>query len=320
MKKNLIFTDFIKPIIVLGSICIATSSLLAFTNSITAPIIEQSEIEAAVAQRSALLPAESFTQIDTDIEGVSSVYSADDGSGYVITAEANGYNGAVPVMIAIDMEMNIVGVSFLPNGETPGFGQKVRDEEFQNQFVGTQAQPMTLSDIEPIAGATVSSSAAVQALNRAIDAYASVANVSIAPSTDMMTPEEVHSAVLPDSGALTPIDTDGAEDITAAYKGEAYGAIVYAQSIGYEKEPLIAVVGFDDDAVITGVWFDATNETEGFGTQVGTNPDFAEGFVGDKDVADSDIIAQATYSSTAAIEAVNKALDFYKANVGGGAQ
>ncbi len=309
MKKSA-WSEFIKPIVVLAAICIVTSALLALTNSVTAPIILQSEIQAAESQRAELLPADSFTQIETTIDGVSEVYKADDGTGYVITAEANGYNGAVPVMVAFDENATILGVSFLPNGETPGFGQKVREEEFQSQFANTPAQTMTLSEIDAVTGATVSSSAAVEALNRAITAYGEASgNATGAGNTADLTPEEVHELVLPNSKGTTPIDVAD-ENIVQAFKGESYGLIVYAQQQGYNGEPITAAVGFDDSGVITGVWFDASGETPGLGDAVATNPDFAAGFIGDLGTADTDIIAHATVSSTAAIEAVNIAVQF----------
>ncbi len=314
--KNSAWNNFIKPVVVLVAICVVTSALLALTNSVTAPIILESELAAAQAQRSALLPAESFTQIETTAEGVTDIYVADDGSGYVITAEANGYNGAVPVMVAFDANATIIGASFMPNGETPGFGQKVRDEEFQSQFAQMEAQPISLSEIDAVTGATVSSSAAVEALNRAISAYGEVSGNATAQNTQEMSQNDIHSLVLPGSGGTTPIDIFD-ENIEEVHKGAEYGTVVYAASEGYHGEPITAVVGFDDDGTITGVWFDASGETAGLGDQVSTNPDFAQGFVGDKDTADTDIIAQATVSSKAAIEAVNKACAFMQTQVGG---
>ncbi len=316
MKKSA-WSEFIKPVVVLVSICIVTSALLAVTNGVTEPIIIESERLAAEAQRTALLPADSFEQVETEAEGVTEIYKAGDGTGYVVTAEANGYNGAVPVMVAFDANATIIGVSFLPNGETPGFGQKVREEEFQIQFSGIPAETMTLSDIDAVTGATVSSSAAVEALNRAITAYGEASgNASGAVNMADMTRDEVHEMILPNSGGAVPIDVAD-PNIIEALKGESYGLIVYAEEEGYHGEPITAAVGFDDAGVITGVWFDASGETAGLGDGVATNPDFAQGFIGDSETADTDIIAHATVSSTAAIDAVNKAVQFAQTQLGG---
>ncbi len=310
MKKS-VFNDFIKPIIVLATICIVTSALLALTNSITAPIILESELQAAQEQRNALLPAKSFTKLETTIEGVTEVYKAEDDLGYVITAEANGYNGAVPVMVAFSSDGNILGVSFLPNTETPGFGQKVREEKFQIQFAKMPAQTITLSEIDAVSGATVSSSAAVEALNRAIKAYGQAHGIDTQPGAVNLSTEDIHEHVLPNAGEITEVEAQD-ENVLKVFKGESYGTIVYTQQEGYKGEPITAVVGFDDDGTITGVWFDAKGETAGLGDQVATNPEFAQGFIGDKDTATTDAIAQATVSSNAAIAAVEKAIQYIK--------
>ncbi len=317
MDKQKIWSDFLKPVVILTVICIVTSALLALTNEVTAPIILQSEIDSANAQRAELLPADGFTEIESTIEGVTQIYKADGDMGYVITAGANGYNGNVPVMVAFDTKGKILGVSYLPNSETPGFGQKVREDDFQLQFSGMDAQPLTLSDIDAVSGATVSSSAAVTALNKAIEAYGQVSGNETQESVQDLTPENIHELVLPNAGELTQVDMDNNE-VDSVLKGENYGHIVYASELGYNDKPLTAVVGFDDDGVIVGVWFDSTGETDGLGTQVTTNPDFAQGFIGDSGSADTDIIASATYSSQAAIDAVNKAVNYIN-NVTGGA-
>lgn len=308
------WNDFVKPIVVLGVICAVTSALLAVTNNVTAPIIEKNAAATANATRAALLPAGSFAEVKTDVEGVTELYAADDGAaGYVVTAEAKGYGGMVPVMVAFNADGKIAGVNFLSNSETPGLGQKVRSEKFQSQFSGMPAEAFSLSDIDKVAGATISSSAAVTAINAAITAYSAEAGIEQI-DLSALSEDEVNAMILPDSGALTAYDIPNADEI-AAYKGESYGIIIYAEASGFYKKPLIAAVGFDNDGNITGVWFNAENETEGVGKQVGTDAAFAADFVGDNGVGDSDAIAGATVSSTAAVDAVNNAIAFYQAEM-----
>ena len=75
-------------------------------------------------------------------------------------------------MVAFNSEGKIEAVQFLDNDETPGLGQKVKDEAFSGQFAGKDAAPLTLgTDIDAITGATVSSRAAASAVNKAIEAY-----------------------------------------------------------------------------------------------------------------------------------------------------
>lgn len=306
--KGKLWNDFGKPIVVLVAICIITSGLLAVTNDITAPIIEENAIKAANAVRTALLPeADAFEPFETDVAGVTEAYRATNDTGYVITAYAKGYAGSVPVMVAFAPDGKILAVNFLANEETPGLGQKVRTEGFQAQFAGMEAENFGLSAIDAISGATISSGAAVTAINAAIDAYKAEAGVA----EEVLSPEELRAVLLPDAGAITPLDTLP-EGVTEGYKGETYGTILYVEVPGFYKKPLIAAVAFDDDGVITGAWFDASNETEGVGIQVGTDKAFAAQFIGKTNGDGADAVAGATVSSQAAMNAVTAAADAYK--------
>ena len=170
--------DFGKPIVVLGVICLVTSLLLGLTNGVTAPIIEENAIRTANETRQALLPAaDTFSEVAVPAaaaEHVTEIYRADNGSGFVITARARGYGGDVPVMVAFNAGGSIEAVRFLDNSETPGLGQKVKTDAFQSQFSGMAAEAFTISDIDALTGATISSRAAATAINAAIAAYDTV--------------------------------------------------------------------------------------------------------------------------------------------------
>ena len=191
------WNDFVKPIVVLGVICLVTSLLLAVTNNVTAPIIAENAVKTANATRQALLPsADTFTEVapETPTEGVTAIYKADNDSGYVITAQAKGYGGEVPVMVAFNAEGTIEAVQFLDNDETPGLGQKVKSEAFQSQFSGMPAEEFGLSDIDAITGATISSGAAASAINAAIAAYNQEAGVA-GEDLSTLSPEELRAAL-----------------------------------------------------------------------------------------------------------------------------
>ena len=170
--------DFGNPIVVLGIICLVTSLLLAVTNGVTAPIIEENAIRTANETRQALLPAaDTFSEVAVPAavsDNVTEIYRADNGSGFVITAQAKGYGGDVPVMVAFNAEGSIEAVRFLDNSETPGLGQKVKTDAFQGQFSGMAAEAFTISDIDALTGATISSRAATTAINAALVAYDTV--------------------------------------------------------------------------------------------------------------------------------------------------
>ena len=165
-----------KPIVVLSLICVVITGALAVTNEITAPIITQAKIEAENAARLQVLPeADTFTAVEgIEAAGVSAVYTADNGAGAAITASAKGYGGDVVVMVGINAEGNIEAITVTEQAETKGIGSNVVDNpEYLAQYSGlSAAEPLVLNqDVDARTSATVSSTAVIDAVNAAIDAY-----------------------------------------------------------------------------------------------------------------------------------------------------
>ncbi len=116
--------ETLRPVAVLTGICLIVAVLLAATNGVTAPIIAANEAAAAQQTRIRLLPeADSFDIVPVETEGVTEAARAANGAGWVITAQAQGYGGQVPVMVAFGQDGAIRAVEFLANDETPGLGQ-----------------------------------------------------------------------------------------------------------------------------------------------------------------------------------------------------
>ncbi len=116
--KSNVMADFGLPIIVLVLICAIMSGLLAFTNGITAPIIEEAERKAAEEARLEVLPnADSFLRVEiADLPGsVTEVYQAENGAGYTFSIVAQGYGGknTLKMAVGIDMDGKITGTKVL---------------------------------------------------------------------------------------------------------------------------------------------------------------------------------------------------------------
>ena len=142
----------------------------------TAPIIEEATIAAENAARAKVLPeADSFTEVTgIAVDGVSAVYEANNGAGYVFTTSARGYGGEVVVMVGINADGNIEGITVTQQTETKGIGSNVVDNpEYLAQYSGlSAAEPLVLNeDVDARTSATVSSTAVINAVNAAIEAY-----------------------------------------------------------------------------------------------------------------------------------------------------
>ena len=182
-KKNSNYENVVKPIVVLVVICLITSALLAVTNYFTAPIIKEKEQQAAYAAYFEVLPgADSFTTVEGfATTGVEEAVKADNGTGYAFKAVGKGFGGDVPVIVGVDMDGVITGVSFMQNSETSGFGARLWDGSedgatYAAELTGKSGSVALGQDgVNGLSGATVSSTAVVNAVNSALNCFAEVA-------------------------------------------------------------------------------------------------------------------------------------------------
>ena len=171
MKQGNTFQEMIKPLLVLVVICLVVSALLGFTNSVTAPIVEENErIAAEQTRRAVLAGAESFTEIECDAEalGITSAYKEDSGKGYVITAGRKGYGGQVVVTVGIDGSGKVVGLSANVSTETSGVGSKAGLPAYTDKYLGLSG---SANGVDTISGATYSSTAVRSGVSAALAAY-----------------------------------------------------------------------------------------------------------------------------------------------------
>ncbi len=109
---------------------------------------------------------------------ITDVQTAKDGSGnslgYVITVTAkDGSQANITFSVGIQMDGTVNGYSITSIAETPGLGDKAKNEEFSGQFQGKQADSFTVvkqapasdSEIESISGATITSRAMTNGVN-----------------------------------------------------------------------------------------------------------------------------------------------------------
>lgn len=159
-----------KAWLILCVISFAAALALALTNLVTeGPIAEQSALAATQSRLAAMPGADSFSALelkgDTMLQGL---YAANKGGkpfGYVGQGTAIGYGGPIEVMLGVDEGGTIVGISVGGQdfAETAGLGSRTRDPEFTDQFIGLTSAPELGENIDAISGATISSTAVVEA-------------------------------------------------------------------------------------------------------------------------------------------------------------
>ena len=167
-----VFNDYIKPFVVLVVICLVVSLLLAVTNSMTSPVIEENARLEAERTRQEVLPGSTtFTKLDVDAAalGIEEAYREDGGLGYVMTAGYKGYGGNVVVTVGLDNDGKVVGISANVSSETPNEGTKAGQRSYLDNYMGLTG---SADGVDTITNATYSSTAlrtGVSAVLRAFD-------------------------------------------------------------------------------------------------------------------------------------------------------
>ena len=201
------------------------------------------------------------------------------GGGSPNTASAQGFGGPVAVTLELDASGAISSITIGDDyfNETEGYGKKALEDSFSSQFIGMKP-PLALSDIDAISGATVTSTAVVNAINTV---YAQLTGEA---STAAPAEEEAPAAQLYEDGTWR-----------AAFKG--FGG------------PVMVALTLDDNLTIQSIQIgdDQFAETEGYGAQA-LEPAFQEQFIGKtlplKD-GDVDGISGATMTTTAVLDGID---------------
>ena len=173
MKKAILI-----PTIALFVICLVSTVLLAFANSVTAPIIDELAIKTEEESRKKVLAVAETFEVKS-ANGINYVVGLDKGGnevGMVFTTTAKSYGGDMIVMTGVDMDGKITGIELLQINDTPGLGMNAQKPEFRNKFIGMSGEVTIMknsanaanNEIDALSGATISSNAVATAVNEAL--------------------------------------------------------------------------------------------------------------------------------------------------------
>ena len=157
-------------------------ALLAGVNAVTKPVIDQLNYEKTQAAINAVLPGGGEEISFNDATGmVAKVYKSD--KGYAVQVTPAGFDGTIDMMVGIDHEGKILGISIISHTETAGLGavaaaKTSAGENFRGQFVGQSGSVGTAKrgtgTMDAITGATITSEAVCTGVNAALDCVANL--------------------------------------------------------------------------------------------------------------------------------------------------
>ena len=194
-KVNMDPKYIIKLTVTLFATCVIVAGLLGLVNMVTKDKIAainwentQTAMKAVVADPDNTEFSEALENTDAmsaaakaaggTLDSVYEVLVGGENAGYAIKVVASGSQGNIEMMVGVDAEGVVTGVSIVDNSETSGIGSKVMTNQptakgvgVLDQFEGKTAADAPLNvgtNVDAISGATVSSKGVTTGVNAAL--------------------------------------------------------------------------------------------------------------------------------------------------------
>lgn len=177
--KNILKNSVVQMITALTAVGVISGVTLVFVYVYAMPKIEVN-IKNATDQAIKDIFPDASTIESADEKNIYEVKGAG-GSliGYAFLAQGNGYQGTIKLIVGVNPEITSQkGMEVLESQETPGLGAEIMSKKFKDQFVDLplvhaieyvkNQKPEKDYEIEAITGATISSRAVVNILNKRI--------------------------------------------------------------------------------------------------------------------------------------------------------
>ena len=158
-------------LLIIGGVC---GALLAVFNGLTAPVIEARDAAEFMEALESFFPAVDSYDIQT-VDGETFYTITDSGGaflGVIGKGKASGYGGAILYDLALDNTGSIIGIRISSQGETPGIGDVITRDTYQNLITGLNYNdPNFTSDNRDymVTGASISTGGMLRSLRALMD-------------------------------------------------------------------------------------------------------------------------------------------------------
>lgn len=167
-----------KLTVILFLVCAIVAGVLGIVYNITSGPIAQQQKEKTIRAYNAVMKSDGFTAVPAekyaDSRTINLIEKADNGAGYVVNSTFSGAQGSITMVVGVDNDLKCTGISIISHSETSGLGAvaasaSAKGEAFRASFIG-KAGDLTVSDIDAISGATITSKAVTNAVAASIAA------------------------------------------------------------------------------------------------------------------------------------------------------
>ena len=181
MKTESTVMYVLRLALTLLAITAVVAAALAGVNSITAPAIAELNAQKTQEAIELVLPGGGEEKADFPATAlVSKVYAGD--AGYAVEVTPGGFDNTITMMVGVDTEGKVLGISIIKHTETAGLGAVAAagtpaGENFRGQFVGASGSVSVTKDggtMDAITGATITSRAICAGVNAALECVANM--------------------------------------------------------------------------------------------------------------------------------------------------
>ncbi len=153
------------PIISITVVVFIAVTLLGLTDTVVRPRIEWQKEQKIQDMLKEIFPDMTEYTLEDDIY---MIYSDGAEIGFAFLAVGKGYGGNIDILVGLENETTVKGVTIISHLETPGLGARVTESSFRDQFAGLNIDDVALKrdggQIDAVTGATISSGAVVDAV------------------------------------------------------------------------------------------------------------------------------------------------------------
>ena len=149
---------------------------LAAVNSVTAPAIAKLKYEKTQNAIETVLPGGGEEMAyTTSVKLISKAYKGE--NGYAVEVQPSGFDNTITMMVGVDNDGKVLGISIVSHTETAGLGavsaaSTSAGEAFRSQFIGTSGSVSVTKDggeMDAITGATITSRGVCAGVNAALE-------------------------------------------------------------------------------------------------------------------------------------------------------
>jgi len=157
------------PIISVTAVVFIAVTLLGLTDTVVRSTIEWQKEQKIQRMLYEIFPNMTEHTLEDDIY---MIYSDEAKIGFAFLAVGKGYGGNIDILVGLEDETTVRGITIVSHLESPGLGARITESLFTDQFVGVNIADVALRQkggkIDAITGASISSGAVVDAIRATV--------------------------------------------------------------------------------------------------------------------------------------------------------